>query len=57
MKKLLVLDKYCSDCHINLDSSISDFSEQLSLNKGCRFHLTKVPKLRSEVTERCSKKN
>ena len=49
MKKLLVLDKYCSDCHKNLDSSSSDFSEQLSLNKGGRFHLAKVVKLRSKV--------
>ena len=49
MKKLLVLDKYCSDCHKNLDSSISDLAEQLSLNKESRFHLAKVVKLRSKV--------
>ena len=49
MKKLLVLDKYCSDCHENLDSSNSGLVEQLSLNKGSRFHLAKVVKLRSKV--------
>ena len=52
MRKLLVLHEYPSDCHKNLDTGSFDLAEQLSLNKESRFHLTKMPKLRSEVTDR-----
>ena len=50
MRKLLVLHEYPSDCHKDLDTDSFDLDEQFSLNKESRFHLTKMPKLRSEVT-------
>jgi len=52
MRKLLVLHEYPSDCHKNLDTGSFDLAEQFSLNKESRFNLTKMPKLRSEVTDR-----
>ena len=52
MRKLLVLHEYPSDCHKSLDTSSFDLAEQFSLNKESRFHLNKMFKLRSEVTDR-----
>ena len=52
MRKLLVLHEYPSDCHKFLDTGRFDLAEQFSLNKGSRFHLNKMSKLRSEVTNR-----
>ncbi len=52
MRKLLVLHEYPSDCHKYLDTGSFDLAEQFSLNKGSRFHLNKMSKLRSEVTDR-----
>ena len=52
MRKLLVLHEYPSDCHKNLDTGSFELAKQLSLNKGSRFLLNKMSKLRSEVTDR-----
>ena len=52
MRKLLVLHEYPSDCHKDLYTGSFDLAEQFSLNKGSRFHLNKMSKLRSEVTDR-----
>jgi hypothetical protein len=52
MRKLLVLRKFHSHYYENLYIGSCDLAEQLSTNKGSRFHLTKIPKLRSEVTGR-----
>ena len=56
MRKLLVLHEHLSDCHKNLDTGSFDLAEQFSLNKESRFHLTKILKLCSEITDWQSKK-
>ena len=47
---MLVFHKYYSDYYKNLDISSFDLAKQFSLNKESRFNLTKMLKLRSEVT-------
>ena len=56
MQKLFELNEYYFGFYKNLVVGSFDLAEQLSLNKESRVHLTKVPKLRSKVTDRVIKK-
>jgi hypothetical protein len=56
MRKLLVLRKFHSHYYENLYIGSFDLAEQLLTNKGSRFYLTKILKLRSEVTGQQIKK-
>jgi hypothetical protein len=52
MRKLLVFHEKYFNCYKNLDTSRIDLAEQFSLIEKNRLPLTKMPKLRSEVTDR-----
>ena len=56
MQKLLELNEYYFSFHKNLVVGSFELAEQFSLNKESRVHLTKVPKLRSKVTDRVIEK-
>ena len=56
MQKSFELNEYYFGFHKNLVVGSFDFAEQLSLNKESQVHLTKVPKLRSKVTDRVIEK-